>query len=241
MALPKISNPLFVTKLPSDGTEVTFRPFLVKEEKALLVAGEAKDSDSTIRATCQVLQNCIVSPELDVSKLPTFDIEYLFMKLRSKSVGEVATLRYKHSDGVNRSGVKCDGVSEISVDLDKVECQKTEGHTRDIKISDKYTVRMRYPTIDNVKKIVSMDAGGVSSMMDMMADCLECVYDSENSFEPDSKRESIEFIDSLSQEQMRRIVEFFSTMPRLNHTAKYSCPSCGQEDTVTLRGLNDFF
>lgn len=243
MSLPKISNPLFSAKLPSNGDEVTFRPFLVKEEKALLIASEAKDSDSTIRAVCQVLQNCIVSPQdVDVSKLPTFDIEYMFLKLRAKSIGETTKLRYMHSGGKNRSGMECDGVSEVEVDLDSIECVRDDSHVRDIKISEKYTIRMKYPTINTVRKIVDFDKKNVlSGMMDMIADCIECVYDDENKFEPDSRRDASEFVESMTQDQLKKLVDFFSTMPRLTHSVEYTCPKCSQVDTLTLRGLNDFF
>jgi hypothetical protein len=234
MALPKIATPRFGLELPSSGKRISFRPFLVKEEKALLMAAQSEDALSMIDAVKDVIGACC--EDIDVNKLPYFDLEYLFLNIRAKSVGEMIKLEYRHSGGVNYQGIACEAVTPIEVNLEKVKVEKTEGHTNKIQIDDKLGVEMRYPSINDVKLISEG-----RDELEMLAKCIISVYDSENVYEPDNVQDAIQFLESLNNSQFSKIMQFINTMPKLRHTFTYKCAGCGQEDTVTLEGMSDFF
>lgn len=235
MSLPKIAVPKFVCVLPSSGKEVTFRPFLVKEEKALLIAVESKDQESIIRAIKEAISACV--DEIDVSKLPYFDIEFLFLNLRSKSVGENVTFTYKHKNGVNREGKPCDKTTNIELSLDEVKVQRDPKHVDKFMIDSKYGVKMKYPTIDDIKALASQ----VRNEIKLMASCLEYVYDETNIYPPDSLDEAVKYIENMNAQQYEKLTHFFETMPKLAHDIHYKCAGCGQEDVVKLEGVSDFF
>ena len=237
MALPKIVTPTFTAAIPSSKKEVTFRPFLVKEEKTLLIAMESKDVDHMYRAMIDTLSACILTEDVNITKLPSFDLEYLFLKVRSKSVSEKATLRYRHIDGVNYKGESCDAVTTVEIDLDAIEVKFDPDHSKDIKLNDKLTVRMKYPTMKEVGDMLQPEVDET----DLIAKCFECVFDDEEVYEPESLDEVKEFIGSLSNMQFADIMKFFDTMPILEHEITYKCSGCGQVDTVKLKGLADFF
>jgi hypothetical protein len=237
MALPKIAAPTFSLVLPSNQKEVIFRPFLVKEEKALLIAMESKDTDHMNRAMLDVLKSCIISEEIDIEKLPSFDIEYLFLKIRSKSVGEKVNLSYRHVDGVNYKGEPCTAVTNVEINLDDIEVEFAKEHSALIKLTDNLTLKMRYPTLADIKSSVSANVDEI----DLITKCIECVYDEEELYEPDSLDEARQFVGSLNNAQFMEIMKFFETMPRLQHKVTYKCEGCGQEDNITLKGLSDFF
>ena len=226
MALPKIATPRFGLELPSSGKRISFRPFLVKEEKALLMAAQSEDSLSMIDAVKDVIAAC--SEDLDVNKLPYFDLEYLFLNIRAKSVGEVIKLEYRHSAGVNYKGEPCEAVTPIEINLENVKVEKTEGHTNKIQIDDKLGVEMRYPSINDVKLISEG-----KDELEMLAKCIISVYDEENVYEPDNVQDAVQFLESLNNSQFSKIMQFINTMPKLRHTFTYKCKGCGQEDTVT--------
>lgn len=235
MPLPKVSSPTFSFKLPSTGKDVVFRPFLVKEEKSLLVAMESKDIDHMQRAMIEVLSECIMTEGVDVKKLPMFDLEYLFLKIRSKSVSEKVTLNYRHVDGINYEGKECSIVTPVEIDLEEVEVKFREDHKSTIELTDKLVLKMRYPSfVDTV-------VGEINDELDLIARCIEAVYDDEEIYEPDSLEEAKQFIGSLNSQQFLKVMQFFETMPTLEHTVTYKCTGCGQDDTIVLRGLSDFF
>lgn len=236
MALPKIAIPTFTAVLPSTKKEIVFRPFVVKEEKVLLVAMESKDIDHMQRAMIDVLSSCILTEDIDVNKLSSFDIEYLFLKVRSKSVSEEVTLSYRHVDGVNYEGEKCEAITEVKINLDDVEVKFDDDHSPLIKLTDTMVLKMRYPTVKDLKIGSHTDDG-----MELVARCVESVYDNEDIFEPDDIEDAKRFLGSLSNQQFLSVMKFFETMPTIQHTVSYKCPGCGQHDTVTLKGLADFF
>lgn len=238
MALPKIAVPTFSIILPSSKREIIFRPFMVKEEKALLIAMESKDTDHMQRAMIDIIASCIITEDIDINKLPSFDVEYLFLKIRAKSVGEKVTLSYRHVDGVNYKGDTCDAVTNVEINLDDVEVKFDESHKTVIPLNDKLMIKMRYPTLSDIKTTFSDQK---SDEIDLVVKCIECVYDNDEIYEPDSEDETKEFIGSLSNKQFTDIMKFFETMPKLQHTVTYKCVGCGQEDTITLKGLADFF
>lgn len=235
MALPKISTPTFTTIIPSNKMEVTYRPFLVKEEKNLLIAMESKDQSDMQRAMIDMISSCILTEGVNIDKLPSFDLEYLFLKVRSKSISEKVSLGYRHKDGINYKGEPCDAVTDVEINLDDVEVKFSDKHMTTIKLDDRLTLKMRYPTIADLK------SGEDINEFDMVARCIESVYDDEEVYEPDDLDDAKTFLGSLSNQQFAKVAEFFSTMPTLSHTVTYTCKKCGQVDTIELKGVSDFF
>jgi hypothetical protein len=239
MSLPNIVTPNFKLKLPSTEQEVTFRPFLVKEEKILLVAKEAGDEESMLDATLQVIDSCTFG-ELDVNKLSHFDIEFLFLNIRAKSVGEEVELRYKHANGINSKGEKCTAVTPIKINLEEVQVKSKEGHTKKIMLTETVGVKMKYPEPKTFTKIFNSD---FSNSIEIIVDCIECLFDDQQIYDETTtrKEEMVQFIESLNSEQLLKINGFFDTMPELRHQVTYQCIGCGQEDRIVLQGLSDFF
>lgn len=235
MALPKIATPQFSLTLPSNGNRIHFRPFLVKEEKALLMATQSDDPLDMIDAVKNVIASCIIE-NVNVDTIPYFDLEYIFLNIRSKSIGEIVKIEYRHTGGLNYKGVVCEEVTPVEINLEQVKVEKKDGHTNKIQLDDKIGLEMRYPTITDVKMITEG-----ANEIEMLAKCIVSVYDEENVYEPDNLEDSLEFIESLNNTQFSKIMNFIETMPKLRHTINYKCRGCGQEDTVTLEGMADFF
>ena len=229
MSLPKLNTPVYEAILPSTDKVIKFRPFLVKEEKVLLTAMEDGSQTALMNAIKTILKNC-VQGNLDVERLPLFDIEYLFLKLRSKSIGEISEIGLKCTD------TECGGVSQISINMDEIEVNKPEGHNRKIMISDEVGVMMSYPVIKTAG--ITEEDG-----MAIVKDCIEMVFTEEEQHERDSftSKELDEFIESMDTKQFGKIKEFFDTMPKLQHTINYKCEKCGEDKEVTLQGLDSFF
>jgi len=235
MALPKLATPQFSLNLPSTGKRIQYRPFLVKEEKALLMATQSEDPLDMIDAVKNVIASCIID-DVKVDDLPYFDLEYVFLNIRAKSVGEIVKLEYRHIGGKNYQGIECEAVTPVEINLEQVKVEKKPGHTNKIQLDDKLGLEMRYPTLTDVKMVTEG-----ANEIEMLAKCIVCVYDEENIYEPDNLDDSLEFIESLNNTQFSKIMEFIETMPKLRHTFSYKCRGCGQEDTVTLEGMADFF
>ena len=229
MSLPKLNTPVYEAILPSTDKVIKFRPFLVKEEKVLLTAMEDGSQTALMNAIKTILKNC-VQGNLDVERLPLFDIEYLFLKLRSKSIGEISEIGLKCTD------MECGGVNQLSINMDEIEVTKPEGHNRKIMISDDVGVMMSYPV---------MKTSGITEEdgMAIVKDCIEMVFTEEETHERDSftSKELDEFIDSMDSKQFAKIKEFFDTMPKLQHTINYKCVKCGEDKEITLQGLDSFF
>lgn len=235
MALPKLLTPKFTVKLPSTGKEVTFRPFLVAEEKALLMAAEAGDQESQLAAIKNSIIACV--DDVDVKKLPFFDVEFLFLNLRMKSAGEQAKFTYRHRDGINRAGDACDHATEVVVDLEKVQVSKNPDHVSKFMIDEKYGVKMKYPTIDDVEEMIKQ--GNDENVL--LAKCIDVVYDDTETYTPDSLEEAIGFVKQMNGKQYAKLEKWFDTMPSLTHSVTYRCAGCEQEDTVVFQGVADFF
>jgi len=232
MALPSIATPEFITKIPSTGQEIRYRPFLVKEEKILLMALEGKDSNEIMLSVQNVLKNCILSEDVSVNKLATFDIEYLFLKLRSKSVGEVIKIKVNHANDS-----ECKYATEVDINIDKIN---VEGDIKDGKLmlTDKVGLKLRYPTMEDLKGISIDDA---ESMFKMVRKCIEFIFDEDNVYSDFTEKELSDWIDSLNQTQFAKITQFFEGMPKLSHKIDWECKSCGKNDSVTVEGLQGFF
>jgi hypothetical protein len=231
MALPSISAPEFTTTLPSTGQEITYRPFLVKEEKILLMALEGEDTKEINSAILKILKNCIIS-DVDADKFSTFDVEYLFLRLRGKSVGEKVELKIGHSHD------KCAYRTEIEVDLDEVQLA---GEIKDGKtmLTDTIGVKLRYPALRDIKAGPKQDAA--DAMYDMITNCIEYIYDAEEVYADFTKKEMQDWIGTLNSAQFKKVTQFFEDMPKLSHTITWTCPECGEEDTIVLEGLDSFF
>ena len=239
MSLPKLNVPVYETVLPSTEKVIKYRPFLVKEEKVLLTAMEDGKTETIMNAVKQVLKNCIQS-KIDLDKLPTFDLEFLFLRLRAKSVGEEVTIGLKPWGCPQNNGELCDKTTEVKVNLEEVKVIKDEKHTSKIMLDDNVGIKMRYP---DISKIDSDMGDNFETGMKMVKDSIDMIFTSEETHERDtiSEKELEEFIDSLNTEQFGRIKEFYDTMPQLKHTAKYTCSTCGEEKETTITGLNSFF
>ena len=232
--LPKLTTPKYNITLPSSGKEVSFRPFLVAEEKILLMAQEAGDSTSQIEAIKNVIAACVDG--VNVSKLPYFDIEFLFLHLRSKSVGEEIKFTYRHRDGINREGKPCTHATEVVVNIDDVKID-FKPQSMKIMIDDIYGLKMKYPTIDDVRKMIENKNDEIT----LMASCIEFVYDKENTYPVEKLEEAVKFIQGMNSKQYKKLNQWFEEMPALKHKITYKCGGCGQEDTINFEGVSDFF
>jgi len=237
MALPKLNVPVYEAILPSTEKVIKYRPFLVKEEKLLLTAQESGD-DAVLPAVKQIIRNC-VQGELDVDNMPLFDIEYLFLRLRAKSVGEEVTLGLKPWGCPQNNGELCEFTTEVAINLEEIECVKNEKHSSKIMIDDKIGILMKYPDISQLNIKGSENEMGLK----VIKKCINMIFTEEKTHERDSftDKELDEFVDSLNTKQMEQIKNFFDTMPVLKHTVKYTCKTCDEEKETTIQGLQSFF
>ena len=238
MPLPKISTPTYELELPSNGQTIKFRPFLVREEKLLVLALEGEDTKEISNAIKTVIKNCIVSKGVKVETLPTFDIEYLFLNIRGKSVGEKVEINIICPD---------DGETTVpvSIDLDDIKVQKNEKHTNKIQLDDALIMEMKYPSLDQFIKN-NFDFSGSTSMdqsFDLIASCIDKIYNEEEVWSASdvTKKELLEFLDQMNSSQFKKIEEFFDTMPKLSHEIKVKNPKTEVESKVVLEGLSSFF
>jgi|TARA_B100001989_G_scaffold165080_1_gene118699 citrate lyase gamma subunit len=238
MPLPTISTPTYELTLPSSDKKIKYRPFLVKEEKILIIAMESQDTKQIARSIKDVLSKCILSRGIKVEKLSTFDIEYLFLNVRGKSVGEHIEVMVTCPD---------DGKTQVpmSIDIDSIKIQKSDEHKRDIKLDDTYTLRMKYPSINEFTKtnFGAVEDVKVDDTFELIASCIDQVYSEEESWSHQecTKKELSDFIESLNSNQFKMVEKFFETMPKLSHTVKVINPNTKVESEIKLEGLQSFF
>jgi len=240
--LPKIDVPVFTVELPSNKKKVDFRPFLVKEQKLFLMMAESTDPAETIKVIRQVLKNCVLI-DLDIDALPVFDLEYLFMNLRARSVSEMVNLKYRCNNMVGEEGSQkeCGTINEINFNVLEIQPTYTKEHTNKIQLSDKIGIIMKYPTFELVQKATGK--GEDEMIMDMIYETIECVYDENQIYhmKDNTKEEIIEFVDNLQQKDLEKIRVFFETMPKIKKDIEYNCKKCGYHDTIALEGIQNFF
>ena len=237
MALPQVTTPTYELAVPSTDKKLKYRPFLVKEEKILMIAMEAKEQSGIIDAVKQIVESCTFN-KFDVSKSPMFDVEYIFLNIRAKSVGEVCTVNLRCPDD-NETFVQTD------IDLTEVEVGMDKEHTNKIELTEEMGMIMTYPTLDLFSDFDGVTAVNATNMIDIIAACIVQIYDKkgEEVFEAkdSTKQELIDFVEQLNSKQFKDLQKFFDTMPKLTHTVKIENPKTKVKSEVTLNGLNDFF
>ena len=236
MALPKLGYPTYELELPSTGKTIKYRPFLVKEEKVLLMALESKDEKQVIGAVKDLIKNCVIT-RLKVESLPSFDLEYLFLKIRGASIGENITLTVTCLDD-NETQV------EANINIDEVEVFKPEGHDKKIMFDDKTGIVMRYPSMKEfVDREFLQKEMKTEDVYGFIADSIDQIFDDEEVYDSSTttKKEFRTFVDSLTTKQFEKIQKFYETSPKLSHTFKVVNPKTGKESSYTIEGLQSFF
>ena len=239
MPLPKVNTPTYELVLPSNNKKIRYRPFLVREEKILIMALESEDMKQITNSVIEILNACILTKGVKVSTLSTFDIEYLFLNVRAKSVGESIEVNVTCPDD-NKTSV------QVSVDLDTIKGKKNRKHTDTIKLDDTLSLKMKYPSMDNFIESnfdTSTQGDDIKTTLEMIVSCIDTIYSEEESWsgEDSSKQELQEFIEQLNTQQFKKLQKFFDTMPKLKHAVKVKNPKTKKMNEITLQGLNDFF
>ena len=238
MPLPKIATPTYELELPSTGKTIQYRPFLVKEEKLLVIALESEDNKQITTAIKAVLKACVLTKGIKVESLPTFDIEYLFLNIRGKSVGEELEVNVICPDDEKTE-------VPVTIDLDDIEVQRDENHTKQIKLDDNLMMEMKYPSLDQFIKsnFDFSDNNQMDQSFQLIASCIDKVYSEDEAWATAdcTKKEVNEFLESMNSSQFKEIETFFTTMPKLSHTINVKNPKTKVESDVVLEGLASFF
>ena len=238
MPLPKVNTPTYELVLPSTGKKVKYRPFLVREEKILIMALETEDIKQITQAVVDILTECILTKGIKFENLSTFDIEYLFLNIRAKSVGETVEVNLICPDD-NKTSVT------VSIDIDSIKVKKNRKHKNIIKLDDNLSLKLKYPSLDQFigSNFESKDDQSIKSTLKVITSCIDIIYTEEESWvgSDSTEKELEEFIDQLNTKQFQLIEEFFNTMPKLSHPVKVKNPVTEVESTVVLEGLAAFF
>jgi hypothetical protein len=233
MALPKVVTPEFTTTLPSTGKKIRFRPFLVKEEKILLMAMEGNDSIEISTTVRNILKSCVLD-EINVDKLPTFDIEHLFLQLRAKSVGEVVELRVRHQNPES----ECKGFADVTVNIDEIKITPFSRDDTKIMMNDEIGVVVHYPTIND---IIDLELTNADSIMNLVVNCVDYAFDKNQIYNEFTRQEMIDFLESFNSDQFVNLIKFFDKIPKIHYDLNWTCPTCGESETIELEGLTSFF
>lgn len=239
MALPMNSTPIYNLVIPSTKKSITYRPFLVKDQKTLLIAQQSDDQRIMIDSLKEVIKSCVTEP-IEINKLAIFDIEYIFTQLRSKSVGETVDIVLSCDEDHGEDNAKAK--IQHTVDLSQLTVQEKEGHTNKIELFGTVGVVMKYPNIDDVKKLQGGEVTADDTFK-LVASSIDYIYDSESVYhsKDQTEQELMDFINNLTSEQFGKIQSFFDTMPKLTHTVNYNCPVCNKAHTILLEGMQSFF
>ena len=238
MPLPKIVTPSYELTLPSNGKKISYRPFLVKEEKILILAIESDSLKEISRSIKDILKNCILTKGVKVDELPTFDIEYLFLNIRGKSVGEDIEVNVICPDD-EETEVK------VNINLDDIQVQKNDDHTDKIKLDDSIMMQMKYPSLEQfIKNNFEMsDKNAMDQSFELIATCIDKIFTEDEVWAAAdcTKKEMTEFLEQMNSSQFKEIEKFFETMPKLSHTIKVKNPNTKKDSEVVLEGLASFF
>ena len=237
MALPIQNTPTYSIEVPSTKEKFKFRPFLVREEKALMLAQQSEDSNVMTDTLKSVIESCAKS-KIDVDSLATFDLEYIFCQIRAKSVGEVVELIFFCDDcKSDKAAVK------LGIDITKIAVKFKDGHNKKIELFDDVGIVMKYPTLDVLNKLLKSDITNADEITEIITGCIDYIYNTEEVFyaKEQSKEELVSFIENLTTEQFNKLKFFFETMPRLEEPVRYTCPVCAKDHNKILTGLTNFF
>ena len=237
MPLPKIATPTYELELPSTGATVKYRPFLVKEEKVLVIALESEDNKQITNAIKAVLKSCILSKGIKVENLPTFDIEYLFLNIRGKSVGEDLEVNIICPDDEETQ-------VPVTINLDEIEVQRDDKHTNKIKVDDSIMMEMKYPSLDQfIKNNFDFNDNMMDQSFDLIATCIDKIYTEDEVWASAdcTKKEMKDFLEQMNSNQFKEIEKFFETMPKLSHSITVTNPKTKVKSEVVLEGLASFF
>ena len=247
MGLPTIAVPQYELTIPSTEKKAKYRPFLVKEEKVLLIALESENQTNIINAIRTIITNCLYG-DVNVDEMPTFDVEYIFLQLRGKAKGEVLDLKYKCP--------KCEQDILIDINIDDIAIRRNKEHTKDIKINEELGVMMKYPNLSLQSKIAQAteEKSEIEGLFETMTACIDYIYDKETTYpsKDHTEKEMVDFLESLTDEQFQKLSKFFETSPALRHEVELHCKhkvkgkgkekkECGYKEKITLEGLNSFF
>ena len=239
MPLPKINTPTYELTLPSNNKKIKYRPFLVREEKILILALESSDAKQISSSIVEIMSDCIETKNVDITKLPSFDIEYLFLNIRAKSVGETVDVIITCPDD-NKTTV------EATINIDDIKVKKTKGHKNVVKLDDTYSMKLKYPSMQqfiDANFDSEQEINSVSQSLQMLSTCIDMIYDNEESWDAadNSPEELNEFIEQLNTKQFKEVETFFETMPKLEHIVEVTNPKTGKASKVKLEGLASFF
>lgn len=237
MALPIQNTPIYTITIPSTQEKFKFRPFLVKEEKALIIAQQSEDIGVMTDTLKSIIESCAKS-KIDVESLATFDLEYIFCQIRAKSVGEIVDLIFFcDTCDDDKAAVK------MSFDITKIGVNFKDGHNKKIELFDDVGIVMKYPNLYTLQKLMQSDISDSDEVTNIITECIDYVYDSEEVFyaKEQTKEELIQFIENLTSEQFNKIQKFFETMPRMEQPVHFKCPVCNKEHDKMLTGLSNFF
>lgn len=243
MSLPKLDVPTYELKLLSKDKTIRFRPFLVKEQKLLMMAVESTESKDILSAVKQICKNCILD-ELDIDELPIFDLEYIFLNLRARSINEIVNLQYKCNNKViKESGEEdtCNSIEKYKLNLLEIRPEPGKNHNKKIMFNDKMGIMMNYPNFEILSNIKSTDEDEI--VIELLTNCIEYVFDDEQIYyaKDCTKEELKDFVDNLQQKDLQKIQYFFDTAPKLKHDINFECKKCGYKENIEVEGLQNFF
>ena len=235
MALPSVGNPTYELKLHSVDHKIKYRPFLVKEEKILLTALEGGETADIVRATKEIIKNCCLDDDVEIEKLPAFDIELFFLNLRARSVGQNVEI------SLSCQTKDCDGETPVQVNLENIGLEISKDHTDVIKLTNKIKVKLKYPDIDRMTR--PPEESQMDSIFEITKACIESIWEGDeiHDIRDYTEQELEDFIMSLNQQQFGKLIGYFNTMPKLKHKVEFTCPKCGSKQESVLEGLQSFF
>lgn len=241
--LPKIDVPIYELSLLSSGKKIRFRPFLVKEQKLLLMATQSEDPKDTLNIVKQISKNCIID-SIDIETLPVFDLEYIFLNLRARSVNEVVNLQYKCNNKVKNEKNEeevCGSLEKFNINLLEIFPEKNSDHNKKIMLTDNLGIMMKYPTFEMVANITGQNESEV--LMELLINSIDYIFDKDKIYyaKDVTKDELIEFIENLQQKDLEKIQQFFETTPKIKRNLEFKCRKCGYEEDIIVEGLQNFF
>lgn len=241
--LPKIDVPIYELKLISSGKSVRFRPFLVKEQKLLLMTAQSDDPKDALNVVKQISKNCIID-DIDVESLPVFDLEYIFLNLRARSVNEVVNLQYKCNNKIKDESNEekvCGSLEKFDINLLEITPTKSSQHDKKIMLNEKLGIMMKYPTFEMVANLKGQNENEI--LMELLINCIDYIFDDDKLYyaKDVTREELVEFVDNLQQKDLEKIQQFFETTPKIKKSLNFNCRKCGYKEDITVEGLQNFF